>query len=68
MQVLLTATPFRGDRQQLPMVAVTGDAAALRIKERIMQGLCSNMAYAPVPVSSVEVAEPVSVQPFCITI
>jgi hypothetical protein len=42
------------------MVVVTGDAAALRIKERIRQGLCSNMAYAPVPVSSVQVAEAVS--------
>jgi hypothetical protein len=60
MQVLLTATPFRGDRAELPMVVVTGDAAALRIKERIRQGLCSNVAYAPVPLSSAQVAEAVS--------
>jgi hypothetical protein len=43
------------------MVVVTGNAAALRIKERIKQGLYSNMAYVPVPVTSVQVAEPVSV-------
>ncbi|WIA20091.1 hypothetical protein OEZ85_005950 [Tetradesmus obliquus] len=55
-KVLLTATPFRGDGADLPPRALFG-GDALRIKERIREGLISNMAYAPVPVSSVQVAE-----------
>lgn len=59
-QVLLTATPFRGDRAELHMVVVTGQQDDLKISQRIRQGLCSNVAYAPVPVESVQVAEAVS--------
>lgn len=59
LQVLLTATPFRGDRGTLPMVVVTGQGDDLKISQRIKQGLSRNVAYAPVPISSVEVVEAV---------
>lgn len=58
-QVLLTATPFRSDRSNLPMVVVMGQEDDLKISQRITQGLSSNVAYAPVPINSVEVAEAV---------
>lgn len=55
MQVLLTATPYRGDRADVPMQVVTGDSLDLKIAQRVRQGFCSNVAYAPVPVDAVTI-------------
>lgn len=66
LQVLLTATPYRADRQELPMEVLdynnptAPDAGApydLKLKLRIQQGYCSNMAYAPVPVYSAKLTD-----------
>jgi hypothetical protein len=53
LQLLLTATPFRSDRQALPMADLMGDGHSMKVAERIRQGLVKNVALALVPVTSV---------------
>lgn len=67
-QVLFTATPFRADRLLLPMQvldysrpteAYPGPNAKpdLKLKLRIQQGYCRNVAYAPVPIYSAKLSD-----------